>query len=92
MYVVKVNEITDSMYMIHTGIVEEIAEDLEEQTKLLHDDDNFGIVRFILLFGNINFKLTNDDKSYQKSFYMHFAAILYTVRKLKVKHRSSISN
>lgn len=46
MYVVKENEITDSMYMIHKGTVEEVAEDLEEQTQLLHDGDNFGIVRY----------------------------------------------
>ncbi|XP_026323214.1 uncharacterized protein LOC113232650 [Hyposmocoma kahamanoa] len=43
MYVVKQNEITDSMYMIHRGTVEEVAEDLEEQTQLLNDGDNFGI-------------------------------------------------
>lgn len=46
MFVVKENEITDSMYMIHTGSVEEVAEDLEEQTQVLHDGDNFGIVRY----------------------------------------------
>lgn len=52
MYVVKENEITDSMYMIHTGTVEEMAEDLEEKTGLLHDDDNFGIVRLFELTWN----------------------------------------
>lgn len=46
MYVVKENEITDSMYIIHTGTVEEVAEDLEEQTQLLHDGEFFGIVSF----------------------------------------------
>lgn len=48
MYVVKQNEITDSMYMIHRGTVEEIAED-EIQTQLLHDGDNFGIVSVLFL-------------------------------------------
>lgn len=45
MYVVKQNEITDSMYIIHTGTVEEVAENMTEQAELLDDDDNFGIVR-----------------------------------------------
>lgn len=68
MYVVKENEITDSMYMIHTGTVEEVAEDLEEQTQLLHDDDNFGIVRL--------FQLTGDTKS--GSIYFYFKSV-YTL-------------
>lgn len=66
---VKENEITDCMYMIHTGTVAEVAEDLEEQTELLHDDDNFGIVRFFQLTGRYKIVM-------KRSFFSEFNPIV----------------
>ena len=47
MYVVKENEITDSMYLIHTGKVMETAEDQPEDSKVYPAGSYFGIVSIL---------------------------------------------
>lgn len=49
MYIVKENEITDAMYIIHKGRVEEHDEEEEAITQTFNAGDHFGLVRDLLI-------------------------------------------
>lgn len=52
MYVVKTSEITDSMYLIHTGKIEEISEESNKVPRIYPAGSYFGVVSslFTLFF------------------------------------------